>query len=458
MELQPLTPAERAERSALSTLTDSGPPAAVDAEAAILGALLFSPEDLPEIARRLRPADFYDRQHRDVFATMLALSEAAKPVSVESVRLESEASAYFLADLATRAGTDPAYLANVVREKAMLREIGALTARLSGEARNQAGDPFDLLDAMREGHDEIVGSLPSRAFTTMAAALDAADSRVDVPGAPCRLTGLRAILGGWKPGKLYVAAGRPGMGKSSHAKSEARHIARTPETDGGGTVAVFTLEMGADEYADRIRDEEEGLAATGDHAYRNPRDLPIFLDDSARLTTTDIRAKLHRLRNEALSAGAPPLALVVVDYLQLLQGRGDNREQEVASIARDLKIIAREFDVAVLALAQLSRACEQRSDKHPMLSDLRESGEIEQAADVVLFYYRAEMYGAEQVEVGEERMLYDAKGTAEVVVGKHRGGSTGTVWSRFHGPTTSFRDFDEPRPGLPVRLSTPTPF
>lgn len=424
----------------------SAPPVAPDAEAAVAGSALRYPESLASLREFLRPADFYCDDARRVFAAACAIADDGRVVSLvaacEHLRALPEGSAYEAVDMAGRGAMpgDARALALIVRERSIAREVLARTAEITRRAADPTEDALDVLDSLRRVHDEIAGALPGRAMVDQAEALKRlADFRAAGAdaGVPCRLAALSSMVGSWRPGKLYIGGGRPGMGKSAHAKSEAIHVASL-----GHSVAVFTLEMEADEYAERM--EAECGARRLD-----PAALPVHYHDAPRLTTAEMRARLFRLQTELRGAGRPPLALVVVDYIQLMQGRGDNREQEVSQISRDLKVLAREFRVAVLALAQLNRGVESRADKRPMLADLRESGGLEQDADAVLFYYRPAYYtlGATATVSGLDVAAGDETDSlCEIIVAKQRRGPTGSAWARFHGPTTSFRDYDEARP------------
>lgn len=404
-------------------------------EAAVLASMIADPETVDGIRRFLPdPAAFTHAVLRAGYAAVLELAEAGEPIDLVTVGQKARAqgaTASVVSDLSSAIigapRIDGERYAMLVREASLRRSMHARAADLARDSGDPMADPFDTLEGFRIAYDEETRGLPSRGMATMADALDRLAARraePDAAGMPCRVPGLANLLGGWKPGKLYVGAGRPAMGKSSHAKSEALHVARMT----GRTSAVFTLEMDADEYAERI--EAEMLDG------ENLRQLPIRFDDSPRLSTADVRAKLHDLARDLRANVAPPLGLVVVDYLQLMHGVGQNREQEIAQVSRDLKAIAREFRVPVLALSQLNRSVEQRGDKRPMLSDLRESGAIEQDADCVLFYFRPEYYGATDVEIG--KYLEPAEGVCEIIVGKQRGGPTGSAWAHFDAERTAF--------------------
>ncbi|MEO0560078.1 MAG: DnaB-like helicase C-terminal domain-containing protein [Bacteroidota bacterium] len=451
--MKPLTAAERFASSVGAEMASGAPPSAPDAESAVLGAILSEPSRWMDAVGQVQASDFYEPQRAAIFAAMATLAASGRPIDIISVQAQLDADAadvagWTLTDLAAGIATtrNVGFHARIVAEKAMLRRTREAALRIAGRASDPHADALATLDGLRDAHDEIAGHLPSQGTVTLGEALKRADERTDETGAPCRLSALAYQIGGWRPGKLYVGAGRPGRGKSSHAKTEALHVARMPVEQGGGAVMVFTLEMGADEYAARLRDEHQGFG------WPEELDtLPIHFDDSARLTTTDVRAKLHSLTRQA----GPPLRLVVVDYLQLLTGRGQNREQEVASIARDLKTLAREFEVAVFALAQINRSVETRSSSRPTLADLRESGEIEQSADVVMFYTRPELDGYDRIK-GEDDQMTDSAGMAEVIVAKQRGGPVGDFWCRFDGPTTSFRGLEDGAPRfVPALADTP---
>ncbi|HYE96501.1 MAG TPA: replicative DNA helicase [Rubricoccaceae bacterium] len=436
------------------------PPTAPDAEAAVLGSLLLDPSHLPRV-RAILPdaAALYDVRHRNVYEAILALADAGQPVDLVGVNgwlaeRDKTGAGYYLSELPTRVGhaENAEFYAMVAREAAIKRDlIRRLTGTL-GRAYQPGSDAFGLLDEVRAVFDEATKGLPGRALTPARDAFGSASEAVlrearegIAPGVKTGFAALDGMLGSLRPGNLYCFAGRPAMGKSMLAASLARRIA------GRGTaVAYFSLEMRTAENAERMLAAEADVDGARLQARQlmDPEQeriagaatrlagLPIHFDDTPGLTPEDLRAKLHRLTVEG------PVPVVVVDYLQLMRGKGENRTQEVGYCSRSLKGIAMEYGCAVVALSQLSRGVEARKDKRPQLSDLRDSGEIEQDCDLVAFLYRPEYYQITH----EERpgmngpQTVDLRGMCEVIVAKQRNGDTGSAWLAFDGSRTRFLD------------------
>ncbi|MDH4319929.1 MAG: replicative DNA helicase [Desulfobulbaceae bacterium] len=429
------------------------PPQNIDAERAVLAAMLLSPAAMDEVADRLRPEDFYSHEHAAIYAAALDLYRSDKQVDLVTVtdrlsisdKLDVAGGPAYLAELTDQIPSMAAlpHHAELVRDKARLRAaIVSLTE--AHERCYAASDPADIIDEI-ETTLLAIGS--SATPDTMAPAsvlakrsVDALEQRSRHAGALLGLsTGFRELdqmTSGLQPADLIIIAARPSMGKTSLAMNIARHAAVTVNTP----TAVFSMEMSKEQLVDRMICD---LGELNTFAYRNgqlldqhwPRVLPaagklaqapLFIDDQAGLTAMAIRARARRIKAKH------GLGLIVVDYLQLMDGRGERREAEISAITRALKALAKELRLPVVVLAQLNRELERRPDKRPKLSDLRESGAIEQDADVILFIYRDEVYNRAK---DNPRI-----GIAEIIIGKQRTGPTGTIELAWMEHLSSFRD------------------
>jgi len=443
------------------------PPQAVDVEQAVLGAMLIEREAIPR-AIEILPADaFYDARHQRIYEAMQALFERGNPVDLvtltEELKRRSDYEAvgtYYLAELTTRVASaaNVEYHARIIAEKSLLRKLITTMTAVVGQAYEPTTDAFDLLDAaereiflisesqLRKGasslNDVLKGTL---------AHLESIHGREGgITGVPSGFTALDNLTGGWQNSDLIVIAARPSMGKTALSLAITRNAAVHP--DKSVPVAYFSLEMSSGQLAQRLLTSEARVDAQSARTGRLHEDdwpklaraagrlssAPIFIDDTPGLGILELRAKCRRLKAEH------GVGLIIVDYLQLMHGtqqqrNAGNREQEIAQISRSLKGLAKELDVPVIALSQLSRAVETRGgDKRPQLSDLRESGSIEQDADVVAFIYRAEKYGITVDENGNS-----TEGLAEILVSKQRNGPVGMAklafvnqYARFENLTT----------------------
>ncbi len=427
------------------------PPHDLEAEESVLGAMLVSPAAVAAAGDRLRREDFYRESHRLIYDTILELFSEGEPIDIVTVadhlesrgvleRVGGRAYIHTLASTVPAAANAPHY-ADIVHENAVLRsliEVGNKIAEMGYERR---GEVKELLDRCEEmvfsiTHFQVGGEVQSleeilgRQFERIEKLHAAGKS---VTGVPTGFPDLDRITSGLQDSNLVILAARPSMGKTSLALDIAQHVAIKEEIP----VLIFSLEMSKEELAQRMMcaqgkvDNHRLRTGTVDSddwsklttACGTLMKAPIYIDESANPNIFEIRAKTRRL------AGKVPLGLVIVDYLQLMMPDNDrlqNREQEIARISRSLKIMARELKLPVLALSQLSRAPEKRNTPRPQLSDLRESGAIEQDADVVLFIYR------EKEETGH------LGNTAELIVAKHRNGPTGTVDLVFRDQYASF--------------------
>jgi replicative DNA helicase len=426
------------------------PPHSREAEESVIGALLLSEEAASEVMDRIHPEDFYVPAHQAIFEAMRELfdtTEAIDAVTVsEALRRRGELEKIGGVQYLTRlvdivpSTSNVTYYAGIVEEHAKRRELIRAGASVTDFAFNINDEISEVLDRAEQA---VLGVAERRSSQTL---LEVGPMFQDVlehiemleqqgseiTGLATGFVDLDKKLAGLQPANLVVIAGRPAMGKSSLTMNIATNAAAA-----GEAVAIFSLEMSKEEIVQRI------LSSVGkvdsmklrsgqlgplwqrvvDAAGRMYK-APIYIDDSPVVTVTDIRAKCRRLKRKR------GLSLIVVDYLQLMESYGqENRQQEIAQISRNLKNLARELEVPIIAVSQLNRSLEAREDKRPRLSDLRESGSIEQDADVVMFVYRHEYYHPEEQE---------KKGIAEVIVAKHRAGSTGPVEMTFQPEFTRF--------------------
>lgn len=426
------------------------PPHDLAAEQSVLGGMLLSQNAIGEVSELIEAADFYRPAHSAIYRACLDQFGEGKPVDPVTIAAELErrgelgrvGGAPYLHTLIATVPTaaNAGYYAEQVREKAVLRRMVEAGTRIS--QYGYAGAQSDLanvdelvdhaqmaLDAVTDGHTASSGyATVAEMFDEQLAALDDVQAGRTQPGLPTPYLDLTGLTGGWKPGQLIVVAGRPGLGKSTLAVDMARQCAFRE----GQTAAIFSLEMSAAELWGRIICAE---ARVNYQAYTTPNGLgqadydriakarreriedagagPLVIDDSPNITMTQIRAKARRIKQKH------GLGLVVVDYLQLMSSgkRVESRQLEISEFSRQLKVLAKELEVPVIALSQLNRGPEQRQDKRPLLADLRESGAIEQDSDVVILLHRPDAYERDDPRAGE----------ADLIVAKHRGGPTSTV-------------------------------
>ncbi|HET7180042.1 MAG TPA: replicative DNA helicase [Chryseosolibacter sp.] len=441
------------------------PPQARDLEEAVLGALMLEKNALNAVVEFLKPEHFYADTHKEIYQAIIDLFKASEPVDMRTVvnqlrksgKLELVGGAYVIAELTAKVSSaaNIEYHARVIIEMAIKRELINIASQIHHDAYEDTTDVFELLDKTEQSVFEISDSNLRKNYDNMRNLMARAiqelqvlkDHKDGLTGVPSGFTSLDRITSGWQKSDLVIIAARPGMGKTAFVVSALRNAA----VDFKIPVAIFSLEMASVQLVNRMISAEAELEGDkikkgnlADHewtqlVHKTSRlsSAPIFIDDTPALSILELRAKCRRLKAEH------NVQLIVIDYLQLMRGeQGGNREQEIASISRALKGIAKELSVPVLALSQLSRGVETRGgDKRPQLSDLRESGSIEQDADIVMFLYRPEYY---KITVDEEGM--PTQGMGEVIVAKHRNGSTGTAKLKFIGKFTKFADFDAPAP------------
>ncbi len=424
------------------------PPQAVEIEAAVLGAMLLEKEAIPKVLEVLDDSAFYKPAHQSIFKAMLALFERSEPVDLitlsEELRrrgeLEKVGGEYYLTELTTKTTTaaNVEYHAHIVLEKALMRQLIVTSSNIIQRAYTETEDPLELLDEAEQSIFSISEQRMKRSFISMDAAvhktMDLLQSihgkHSGVTGVPSGFIDLDALTGGFHPSDLIIIAGRPSQGKTAFALSIARNAAVMHDVP----IGIFSLEMSAQQLVMRLMCAEARVDAHKVRTGRLPEDewiklstsvgrlykAKIFIDDTPSLSVLELRAKARRLKSEH------NIGMVVIDYLQLMQGpKSQSREQEISSISRSLKALAKELNIPVIALSQLNRAVEARADKRPALADLRESGAIEQDADVVIFVHRPEMYNIEQK--GDKPI----EGLAEIIIGKQRNGPVDTVELQF---------------------------
>lgn len=440
------------------------PPQAIDLEEAVLGALMLEKDALSAVIDILKPESFYDDRHKEIYAAIVELFNNSEPVDMRTVaaqlrkngKLEFVGGSYYIAKLTSKVSSaaNIEYHARIVTEMAIKRELIRVASEIHHDAYEDTTDVFQLLDKTESSLFEISEANIRKNYdnmqSLMAQAIHELEERKNhkdgLTGIPSGFTALDRVTSGWQKSDLVIIAARPGMGKTAFVVSALRNAA----VDFNHAAAIFSLEMSSVQLVNRLISAEAELesekikkGSLADyewqqliHKTNKLSQAPIFIDDTPALSILELRAKCRRLKAQH------DVQLIVIDYLQLMSGDaskgGGNREQEIASISRALKGIAKELDVPVIALSQLSRAVETRGgDKRPQLSDLRESGSIEQDADMVMFLYRPEYYGITEDENG-----MPTNGTGEVIIAKHRNGSLENVNLKFIGKFTKFTDLD----------------
>ena len=447
------------------------PPQAVQVEQSVLGAMMLERDAIPKTIEILQRGSFYTERHNLIYDAILSLFERSNPVDMITLgdelkrrgTLDQVGGAYYLTELTSTVATagNVEYHARILAEKSLLRKLIETMTTVVGRAYDPTADAFELLDEAESDIFKISDSQLRRAATSMNDVLKETLSRLEsihgreggITGVPSGFKRVDQMTGGWQPSDLIIIAARPSMGKTAFSLAMARNAALDLEKP--TAVAIFSLEMSSGQLAQRLLTSEARVDAQAARTGRlSDDDWPRLaraagklseapIDDTPGLTVLELRAKCRRLKAEH------DIGLIIVDYLQLMHGSGggknSNREQEIAHISRSLKGLAKELDVPVIALSQLSRAVETRGgDKRPQLSDLRESGSIEQDADVVAFIYRAERYGITVDENGNS-----TEGLAELIIGKQRNGPIGDIslafvhqHARFENLTTYYGPTD----------------
>jgi len=439
------------------------PPQATDLEEVVLGALMLEKDAVNQVIDILTPEAFYLDKHQKIFAAIKDLFGKSEPIDILTVtnelkfrgELEMVGGAYYISKLTNRvvSAANIEYHARIIMQKHIQRELILISSELIHEAFEDTTDVFDLLDKAEGNLFRISENNLRRSYESMQDLVSKAIKEIQsaknadnkLRGVPSGYTALDQITQGWQKSDLIILAARPSMGKTAFALNLARNAA----VEHHRPVAFFSLEMSSVQLVTRLISTETSLTAdklrSGDLAeyewqQLNTKvtpltDAPIFIDDTPQLSVFELRAKCRRLKQQH------DIQMVFIDYLQLMTAKGDrglNREQEISTISRSLKSLAKELEIPVLALSQLSRSVEQRpGSKKPILSDLRESGAIEQDADMVMFIYRPEYYKNEAE--AEEK----PKGYTVVDIAKHRNGKLGEVELRFVGQYARFEEFEQ---------------
>lgn len=432
------------------------PPHNLEAEQAVIGAILLDADSFSTAAERLSPADFYRTNHQVIFAAMLKLFEKGDPIDLVTVttllmdenKLDVAGGVPYLTELSesvpTAANID--FYSKIVEEKALLRRIIQTSTDIITQAYTREDEVEAVLDEAERKMLSVSSRKNSQSFKAIKDVLIEVYDNIetlhhakdDVTGIPTGFRDLDRMTSGFQKNDLIIIAARPSMGKTAFALNIAQNVATSTDEN----VAIFSLEMGAEQLVQRMLSSEGNIdgqrlrtgkltdedwtkltAAMGSLSHAG-----IYIDDSPGLRVADIRSKCRRLKQEH------GLGMIIIDYLQLIQGSEgsrENRQQEVSEISRSLKGLARELEVPLIALSQLSRSVESRQDKRPMMSDLRESGSIEQDADIVGFLYREDYYDTES-----------ENSNIEIIIAKQRNGPTGTVELAFVRHCNKFLDLD----------------
>ena len=438
-----------------------------DAEKAVLGAVFLNPEAINEASDIVQPDDFYERANRLVFQAMINIADRGAeidPITLQDElkknnQLEDIGGIAYVSELtlATPTAVHITYYAKIVKRQAILRNLVTTSQKIIQNAISGSDDVTDILDDAESAILNISQENTTGDFRSLREVINdtvetlntISEDSNDVTGLPTGFQELDRITTGFQPDELIILAARPGVGKTAFALNVAQFVGLHTDK----TVAMFSLEMGAEQLAQRMiaseglidsqhlrtgqLTEEEWkklVISTGSLAKTN-----IYIDDTPGIKMSEIRAKARRLAKEKGNLG-----LIVIDYLQLIEGpRSESRQQEVSAISRQLKKLAKELHIPIIALSQLSRSVEQRQDKRPVLSDIRESGSIEQDADIVAFLYREDYYRdeGEDQDSGEITPEED-NGEVEVIIEKNRSGSRGTVKLMFSKPYNRFSNLD----------------
>lgn len=449
------------------------PPQALELEEAVLGALMLEKDALTSVIDILKPKSFYKDAHQRIFSAILALFDKSEPIDILTVtqqlreqgELEIVGGPFYVMNLTTRinSAANIEFHARIITENAIKRDLISISSDILTRAYEDTTDVFELLDSTEKSLFEVSEGNIRKNFDDMRSLMHQAIKSLEekknqadgLTGVPSGFTALDRVTSGWQPSDLIILAARPAMGKTAFVVSAMRNAA----VEFNKPVAIFSLEMSSLQLVNRLISAEAELEgeklkkgnlaeyewAQLNHKISKLSEAPIYIDDTPGLSIRELRTKCRRLKAQH------DIQMIIIDYLQLMSGNDGggkggpgNREQEIAAISRALKMLAKELYVPVIALSQLSRAVETRGgDKRPQLSDLRESGSIEQDADMVCFLYRPEYYGITEDEMGNP-----TQGVGEVIIAKHRNGSLENVALKFIGKFTKFANleqgFDDP--------------
>jgi replicative DNA helicase len=436
---------------------DRLPPQNIEVEEAILGGILLDPEAIGRVSDRLVPEAFYISAHKDIYQAAIVLHNQGKPTDLLSVTswladndlLNRVGGRNKLATLVDRtvSAINIDALASLVMEKYMRRQLIKAGNEIVQLGYQTESELPQILDQAEQKIFAVTQERPQSGLVHISDSLVNAFEEIEtrhqgvaLPGIPCGFYDLDAMTSGFQRSDLIIVAGRPSMGKTAFCLNLGYNVAALYKLP----VAIFSLEMSKEQLVQRLiaseAEIESGYLRSGriSQAQWEPlsraigllSEMPIFIDDTPNITVTEMRSQARRLQAEVGSE----LGLIIIDYLQLMEGAGDNRVQELSRITRSIKGLARELSVPVIALSQLSRGVEARTNKRPMMSDLRESGSIEQDADLVIMLYRDEYYNPDTPD----------RGIAEVNIAKHRNGPTGTIKLLFDPQFTKFKNLARP--------------
>ncbi len=439
-------------------------PQAIELEEAVLGALMIDNESLSDTIDSLQPEYFYKPDNQKIFEAIINLFNNSKPVDILTVSeelkrmgdLDSVGGMLYISQLTNNisSSSNTEFHARIIAEKFIKRSLISISNNIIGDAFNDTIDIFDLLNTAEEKLFNVTEGTLRKSYDKMSVLIKGALDNIEVlrqkedglSGVPSGFTKLDRVTSGWQKSDLVIVAARPGMGKTAFALSMARNIAINHEK----AIGLFSLEMSSEQLVSRLIASEAELSASklrkGDlkdyemvqlhEKIKQLSDAQIYIDDTPALTVFELRAKARRLvKNHSVE-------IIIIDYLQLMSAGGNagNREQEISTISRSLKGIAKELKIPVIALSQVNRGVESRTgtgSKRPMLSDLRESGAIEQDADIVTFIYRPEYYKIYEWDNGD-----DSRSQAEIIIAKHRNGALENVRLKFTAEFAKFSDID----------------
>jgi replicative DNA helicase len=435
------------------------PPSAIEAEESLIGAMLLSPEAVSVAYETVQPEDFYRPLHGQIFSSIIALANSGEPVDYVTVQAKLQERGAVAVELAvlsalqmnTPSAANAQHYAELVREKAQQRRLISVAGEIVDEAYVATEDVVGLIDEAERkinaigdaGRVDSVSPLQRLLLTEADILEERGETRGRINGLETGYKSLDLVLQGLQPSSMTIVGARPGTGKTAFALGILIHVGAVVKRP----ALFFSLEMSRQELAERILAStariDSSKLRTGDlsdadwnrahEAFGYLQAAKVFIDDNPALTVMDVRARARRIKQQNGDLG-----VVIIDYLQLMssRGRAENRQVEVSDMSRSLKILARELQCPVIALSQLSRKLEERADKRPMMSDLRESGSLEQDADVVLFIFRPEQYG---------EVANDKKAEAEIIVGKNRNGPTRTAHLTWRGEFARFDNVAEAR-------------
>lgn len=443
------------------------PPQAVDLEEAVLGAMMIDKKGVDEAIDILKPEAFYKEAHRYIFEAIETLFQSTQPIDILTVstqlrkngKLEAAGGDFYLINLTQKIASSAhiEFHSRIILQKFIQRSLIKISNEIIEDAYDETSDVFELLDQAESKLYDVTQGNIKKSTETAESLVAQAKKRIEeigkregLSGIPTGFHKLDVLTSGWQPSDLIIIAARPGMGKTAFVLSMARNMA----IDSKKGVAFFSLEMSSVQLITRLISSETGLSSeklrTGKlepHEWeqlsvkvKDLEEAPLYIDDTPSLSIFDLRAKARRLKSQY------DIQLVVIDYLQLMTAGGNskgigNREQEISTISRNLKGLAKELDIPVIALSQLSRAVETRgASKRPLLSDLRESGAIEQDADIVSFIYRPEYY---KIDTWDDEEQSPTEGQAEFIVAKHRNGGLDNIRLKFLGKFGKFDNLDD---------------